>query len=349
MLSGNPSPHLARITDGFRTSRQQVGAQLRSSEVTSPTARIRTIVVPLDGSTTAEQALPIATLLALRSAAQLVVIRVHEPPRLAMAYANEWDREIREREDDYLVGIAARMRGSTHGPVERMLLDGHPADAISTFAAGRESPLIVMASHGRTGASRFWIGSVTDAVLRRSQIPVLMVRASSGQIRHPDAIQRILVPLDGSAMAEQILPFAAEIASEVGAEVNLVQVVDPADVPRTAPPLAEDALAAVVRDADAGLKVVASNMTREHPGLSVHVRIRVAESAASSIVDAASAHACELVAMTSWSRGLRRAILGSVADKVVRAGPPFILLIRPRSGTIETSAAAAAHGELLHR
>lgn len=308
--------------------------------MTTPTAEIRSVVVPLDGSTTAEQALPIATLIATRCAAQLTLVRVHEPPRLAMAYSHDWDREIRQREHDYLRRTAANTSALADRPVERSLLDGHPADAICAFAVERGAELVVMASHGRTGASRFWIGSVTDAVMSRSHVPVLMVRASSEQTPLPGAIQRILVPLDGSSMAEQVLPVATSIADATGARVELVHVVDPADVPPTAPPLAEDALAAVVRAANADLQTVASTITRGHPRLALGSQVRIGDSAAAAILDAAAADGCDLVAMTTWSQGLRRALLGSVADKVVRAGPPLILLIRPRSRVIEASAAA---------
>jgi nucleotide-binding universal stress UspA family protein len=302
-----------------------------------PKAGIRTVVVPLDGSAVAEQSLPIATLIARRCDARVVLIRVHEPPRLAMAHANDWDREIRQREHEYLCAIAAATSAGERS-VELFLLDGHPADAICKFAVEREFPLVVMASHGRTGASRFWIGSVADAVLGLSHVPVLMVRASSERKPASDTIQRILVPLDGSVMSEQILPFATTIADAMGARIQLVHVVDPADVPPTAPSLAEDALAALVRVRDAELRALASKLCRAHPRLSVSVSVRVNDSAASAIVSAASANACDMVAMTAWSQGLRRVLLGSVADKVVRAGPAFILLIRPRSRAIEAHA-----------
>ena len=303
---------------------------MSEATVLSTGSPIRTVVVPLDGSILAQQAVKIAAVIARQCDARLVLIHIHEPPRLAMAHAYDWDKEIRRREIAYLCRIATRTREIGDMPIERFVLDGHPADAICSFAAQRESPLLVMASHGRTGASRLWIGSVTDAVLTRSHVPVLMVRVDGGRASPPSVARRILVALDGSVVAEQILSPAMTIADALGARVDLIRVVEPGDVPSTTKGLAEDVLGAVVRQATSELEDVASSIVDDHPSVPVGVLVHVAQSPAATIVAAAAAHGCDVVAMTTRSRGLRRAILGSVADKVVRAGPALILLARPR-------------------
>src|SRR5690242_2042449 len=101
----------------------------------SVTGAVRTIIVPLDGSALAEQALPIAESIAKTSDARLVLLRVHEPPRLAIAHAYDWDAEVRHRERAYLREVAAKLERNRANQLERLLLDGHPADAICTFAA----------------------------------------------------------------------------------------------------------------------------------------------------------------------------------------------------------------------
>src|SRR6185503_12628530 len=76
----------------------------------------------------------------------------------------------------YVRGVADRIRAAHGGVVTGQLLEGSPANAIATCATSTGIDLIVMSSHGRTGASRLWLGSVTDAVIRSAPVPVLMVR-----------------------------------------------------------------------------------------------------------------------------------------------------------------------------
>lgn len=309
----------------------------------SVTRAVRTIVVPLDGSSLAERALPIAESIAKTSGARVVLLRVHEPPRLAMAYAHDWDAEVRRRESAYLREVAAKLERNRANQLERLLLDGHPADAICTFAAQRESPLVVMSSHGRTGVSRFWLGSVADAVIGRSHAPVLMVRASSDRpAPAANEITRVLVALDGSTISEEILPEAAAIAEALGARLELFRAVDRQDIPRTSPSLMEDSRGAAVRQAAFDLQAIAHRIDAEHPALAVDLSVRIAESPANAVIDAALAHGCRMVALTTRSEGVHRALMGSVANKVVRAGPELILLVRPRETAISNGQRASA-------
>jgi nucleotide-binding universal stress UspA family protein len=296
----------------------------------------RTIIVPLDGSELAEQALPSARELARRSAATLRLLRVHVVPRGAMAYAREWDEEIRQRETAYLNEIAERVSEPIGVRPETLLVDGHPADAIREAADDAQAPLIVMSSHGRTGFSRFWIGSVTDAVIGRAKTPVLMIRSHEprGEAA-PTTIHAVIVPLDGSTLAEEILPHAAAVASAMDARLELLRVVEPSDAPPTPPALAEDALGAMVRQITDELRKTATRIAGSAPGLDVRARVLVAESPANGIIATARADGCELVAMTTRAAGLTRLVVGSVADKVIRAGPAMVLLLRPAAAATE--------------
>jgi len=299
----------------------------------------RTIIVPLDGSELAEQALSIACELARGSSATLTLLRVHVPPRAAMAYAHEWDKEIRRRETTYLDQVGRRMCEALGRKPETRLVDGHPGDAIREASDRAPSPLIVMSSHGLTGFSRFWIGSVTDAVIRRAKAPVLMVRARerSGEAP-PPAIHAVLVALDRSMLAEEILPHAAAVAAAMGARLELLHVVDPGETPPAPPALAEEALGAMVRQITDELRTTAGRAVRDAPGIDVQVRVIVAESPANRIIETAHADGCELVAMTTRAAGLTRLVVGSVADKVIRGGPELVLLLRPTSEATEAPA-----------
>lgn len=308
----------------------------------------RTIIVPLDGSALAEQALPTACELARRSAANLTLVRVHVPPRAAMAYAHDWDKEIRGREAAYLIDVAKRLTPTLGVTPATRLVDGHAADAINEMSDQAQSPLVVMASHGLTGFSRFWIGSVTDALIGRANTPVLMVRTrDEGGEAKVGEIHTVIVPLDGSALAEEILPDAAAAALAFGARLELLRVVEPGDAPPVPAALADDALDAMVREIKEELSATAKRVAAAAPGLDVQARVLVADSPANGIIATTRAEGCELVAMTTRAAGLTRLVAGSVADKVIRAGPPMLLLLRPRvdheAASAESHAGAMAH------
>ena len=289
----------------------------------------RTILIPLDGSPFAEQALPVAIELARRSEAQLTVARVHQPPVMALSRSYEWDTEIRQRESHYLNDVALRSHDSLGAVPDVRLLDGHAPDAICRAAQESEAPLIVMSSHGLTGFSRYWIGSVTDAVIRQAHTPVLMVRAREAREAPPTpAIHRILVPLDGSPIAETILPHALSIAKATGATIELFRVVAPTDVPEVPWKLEENASGAVLRESEAELRAAADRLGDAAAGCRIEVKVSLSSAAAGTISAHARARNCELVAMTTTAAGLAR-LVGSVADKVIRDGPPMVLLVRP--------------------
>src|SRR5204862_1599049 len=147
--------------------------------------------------------------------AELVFVRVHE------AYVDEAtdysrvDDRSRHDQEEYLAVISERVE-STYGiQPRRALLDGIVALAISAFASGVESPLIVMSTHGRTGFSRFWLGSVADALVRYLSTPVLMLRHQAdevpGDVPAAHRFEKMLVPLDGSDFAEVALAHAVAL------------------------------------------------------------------------------------------------------------------------------------------
>jgi len=150
-----------------------------------------TIVVPLDGSALAEAALPIASELKERFGSKLLLLRVidseahllaqapgiFESPGSAAASVNLVEEIVaaeRKEATAYLQGIKQRLGGGES--VETVLVEGSAGSAIVAQAQEAGADLIVMSSHGRTGLSRLVLGSVTDAVLKNSHIPVLLVR-----------------------------------------------------------------------------------------------------------------------------------------------------------------------------
>jgi len=216
--------------------------------------------------------------------------------------------------------------------VEHEVRVGSAATAILELAESAHIDLIAMATHGRTGVQRWVYGSVADKVLSGAQLPILLVRASE----IPSAIapiRRILVPLDGSALAERALIPAQYLAKAFDAEVLLFRVQEPFS-------FVQSGLTAAMSTAafdDALLEVVEEYLTEktlEMRSQGVHVGWETQfGTAAENILDVAQKRTVNLVVMSTHGRsGIGRWIMGSVADRVLRASRIPVLLIR--SGTM---------------
>ena len=129
---------------------------------------IRSLLVPLDGSSFGEQALPMALSIAPGPGLRLKLVRVHEPldfPDLILPALADGDRRARERARDYLDDVLERVSAVSPVEASQTLLQGSVADAICDFARARRTDLIVVATHGRGLLSRFWFGSVTTKLI----------------------------------------------------------------------------------------------------------------------------------------------------------------------------------------
>ena len=160
----------------------------------------RTILVPLDGSPFAEQALPTAVHLAAGAKAPLLLARVHQPPS---RLGSTWDDFFRNEAKAYLERIAARATHAQPIDVEIAVLDGDVVEALCEHAERRAECLTVMSTNGRTGLSRAWLGSVADGVLRHSTRPVLALRPSGPEHVPLASTGNVLVALDGSSFADE--------------------------------------------------------------------------------------------------------------------------------------------------
>ena len=175
--------------------------------------RYRSILVPLDGTRFAEAAIPLALSIANRAEANLELVRVHELYALQDPHAS-WgpyvpseDAAYREQEQAYLDASAKRLQATATAAVTARLLDGLVEEAILKRAQTMPADLIVMAIHGRGPLSCFFAGSVAEGLVRHGPAPVLLVRARKAP-REPGpkpGLKRLLIPLDGSDLAERIL------------------------------------------------------------------------------------------------------------------------------------------------
>jgi len=299
----------------------------------------RQILVPLDRSALGEQALGRAASIARAAHATLDVVLVHEPLPFGVYadipwHADQWDDEQR-----YLDTIVQELASGAAISVSHNVLRGPTADMISQRAREVDADLIVMTSHGRTGLNRLWLGSTADAVIRRSHIPVLALRPVENKTRR-DATQpfsKILVPLDGSALSADALSPATSLAQCSSARLVLLRVVQPvpligvdAGLPYTYAAQIPDAVATeeVVNEAKQQIAEVARRLHAES-GLEVDTFVVVEPGIAQAIIDFARGHDIDAIAMSTHGRGASRLLLGSVADKVLRASGLPMLLNRP--------------------
>jgi len=192
----------------------------------------RQILVPLDGSIFAGQALPVALALARRSGASLQVLFVHtgfDLGEICLDSEDKMDWLLREKERNYLESLVKHLKAVADVPVTTTLGDGAVADAICEQAAASNADVIVMSTHCRGPLSRFWLGSIADQVVRRASAPVLLIRARemSKELAWERDLQHVFIPLDGSAEAEQVLEPAVALGQVLKANFTLLRVLKP--------------------------------------------------------------------------------------------------------------------------
>lgn len=308
------------------------------------------ILVPLDGSTFAEHALPVAEDYARRSGARLHLVQVHEPltlpvnpAGLAAEYA-EWEQAMKLQGEEYLRSTAAGCMERSGVAVRTELLEGAPANALATYATELDIGLIVMTTHGRGGISRAWVGSVADALVRRSRVPVLLLRPPTNALaaRHALEARHTLIPLDGSDLAAQVIEPAVALATPGRTRFTLLRVLLPRPLlpARARTALAEQALAERERaDALEQMETAAGGIRAA--GYDVETVIVQDRMPAMAILDHAAENAVDLIAIATRGRGgWSRVALGSVADKVMRGAGVPVLVYRPPAELLAGTAKA---------
>jgi nucleotide-binding universal stress UspA family protein len=233
---------------------------------------------------------------------------------------------------EYLEKVATSFRG----PGMRVLakvLEGAAASCIVDVGSREPGALIAMSTHGRSGVARWAFGSVTDKVIHTTINPLLIVRSSDKPPSEEEiAIKSIIVPLDGSELAEQILPHVADLAKTLDLGVNLLRVTPSAgDYYRFMDyPLPKYDDLAEQMDAEAMEYLKSQGQRLRSQGI-FQVEERLSHgSPAIAVTDFARETPNSLVAMTTHGRsGVGRWILGSVADRVIRHSGGPVLVIRP--------------------
>ena len=248
----------------------------------------------------------------------------------------------------YLNAVARRLKGLAAPGATRLVAEGEVRDVIRAQAECIHADLVVMTTHGRGPLGRFWLGSVADELVRTLPMPVLLVRPREGvpDLEREADVKRILIPLDGSALAEQVLEPAAELGALTDAEFTLVRVVRPVVIGAYA--LGAGGLGQLAvgmeqleaehkrrcEQAENYLEEIAARLRARK--LTVRTHVATEEQPAVGILQEAQKADADLIALaTHGRRGLSRLFLGSVADKVVRGGRLPVLLLRPKEALKE--------------
>jgi len=292
------------------------------------------ILVPLDGSELAKQAMPVAIAVAQQNQGEILLARVpvlaKMPVPAGMGGLKLFDDRMAFRRDqcESYLGDIRQTYANTNVPVRIHVEEGDAASVIVDTAVAEDIDLIVMTTHGRTGFRRWVLGSVTEKVMRHATCPVLAVQDGG-------LPEDMIITLDGSELAEHSIEPGLALASTFDAQVTLLRVLEPVEQ------LAEEERAqlrseeqawlftlpeVVHRNAITYLEQIAARYAETLP----HIKFAVTTNhAAEGVVEFAERHDMDLIVMTTHGdTGIGRWTYGSVTEKVVWSAPCAMLVIR---------------------
>jgi nucleotide-binding universal stress UspA family protein len=303
------------------------------------------MLVPLDGSELAEVALSYAKELAGRLDLELFLLQVYEPHgsesqftcqlyiERAAEMAEMQSRGVQTKTGATPGGKAVEARGA--------VVTGHPAEEIIRFASENNIDLILMATHGRSGVKRWVLGSVADKVLRASEVPIWLVRATiPEEIVHDEWHKRtMLVPLDGSKLAESVLPHVEALAKQRGAELVQIVLLRVAEEPFITSDYPEASMQLIWEEHVRRIKehfrqgseryLAEVQQRLAEAGLNVRSEVLMGKPADEIISYAHNNHPNLVVMATHGYSGISRWEYGSVADKVLHGVSSPIFMVRP--------------------
>ena len=297
------------------------------------------MLIPLDGSELAEEALPYAEEVAGKLGLEVVLFYVctqhdceftpmHQSyvEQVAEAFGRQ-ARKIQQKADSQSPGRGVRVRGE--------LVVGDPAEEILCYSDANDIDLIVIATHGHSGIKRWVVGSVAEKVLHSAKVPIYLVRPQVYErtADHEEwSTKTIIVPLDGSELAESVIPYVKDLASKMQADVVLLQVLPETHEVHTSGgrtahvQYTKGHMKEAMKTSRAYLQKVSEGLGLPADRLRVEVRTG---STPDEIIKFAGEMPGGLVAMSTHGRsGLGRWAYGSIADKVLHGADTPVLLVR---------------------
>ena len=312
------------------------------------THRGRFILVPLDGSVAGEDALPYAEVIARAKRLPLHLFSVIPigpiTVRAGRRHAPGWlDLPARRAREHYLQTVAGKIAHEGLAASTEVVC-GEAVDEILRVTHQGCVELVALSSHGRGGVERLLLGSVADKVMRLSPVPVLIARRTEAGAAHSlRTLQRVAVPLDGSAAAEAAIPVAARLVQDRGSLV-LVRVAPSAEALYDHDKDNSEAVGMEKEWRDAALTYLEQVRSLVSPAVRVQTAV-LCGPVAPTLQQWVEAQAIDLVVMTSHGLGgWRRLLVGSVAERLLRLGVPA-LLVRPPAERGGSAAIATARSE----
>ena len=310
------------------------------------TGTLKRILVPLDGTSQAEWAIPTAVTIARVAGARINLLNVEIPIALAAVGLRMVDRaSVIERSrsmPEYLHAIGERITAAGVHTVGSSVCESAGAtmsslgEEIADHAAMTHADLVVMTTSSRSPIPQFFMGSVARDVVRASRAPVLMIKPKPEPVTELNGVhefRHVLIPLDGSSFSEEVIDNAMKLGALGSARYTLLTVIDASrgsatHVEPDLLPVEQAALGEKARVAEARLERVAIRLRQR--SLQVSTKTIIGGSAAEWITRVAHALNADLIAMTTHARrGVGTLVLGSVANQVIRAAAVPVLLHRP--------------------
>ena len=316
-------------------------------------AMINHILVPLDGSTLAECVLPHVIALAPVTNARVTLLHVMQPLENARGGGAvdpiEWHLQ-KQKSEKYLDQIVSQLKEAGILGVERLILEGRPADSVVEFASNNNVDLIVLSTHGQSGLSGWNVSSVVQKILLRSYKSTLLVRAylptSAGmtKVRY----KRLFIGMDGSPRSEFVLPFAISLAQHHHSQVILETVVEKPQPINRFPLTEEDTNLVnkfVERNFEAATRYLKQLVTQfSMKDLKLKAHVSSGDSAITVLHDMAEESNADLVMLAAHGySGERRWPYGSVTTSFIAYGNSSLMIMQdlPKSEIHPTRAEMA--------
>ena len=265
------------------------------------------VLVPLDGSLLAECVLPHVVAIARAFDAKVILLRVLDKNQ-ASEKAQLFDLlnwQINKAGAKlYLEKISARLQKSGLR-IETAVLEGLVAESITEYALSQGIKLIILSSHGRSGLSQWGISSVTQKIIFSAPTSVLIIRAYQPAISELIEWQyaRIVVPLDGSRRAENILPMVTLLARFHQSRIHIVHVVKTPEMARQMPLSREDVELSdriVARNREEAIRYLDQVRLRSPlDGIDVQTRLLTSDNAAAALHELAEKESIDMVALSA--------------------------------------------------
>ncbi|WP_436927672.1 universal stress protein [Halosimplex amylolyticum] len=291
------------------------------------------IVIAVDGSDEARRAARRGLELAQIFDANVAVLSVVERKALRLTETSDEKTRLREQGKEALAEIEELATESGQS-VTTKLSEGKPAGQICTYGDEQDADLIVVGKQGLTGLGRRLLGGVTEQVLHRSDIPVLVVSGGNHDGEIETDYSRVLITTDGSENADVAIPHGIGIAQRVGSTVHVLNVVDlqAAGGAFSAGGLEKEFIQRLEMRGQDAVDSIAAKIKESAPKLPVETAVERTtsfEGAAAGVREYVAENEIDLVVMGSHGRSnLKRQLLGSVASTVLRTVDVPVLVVK---------------------